>query len=160
MGADQRREQTRDYRLGSLPLRRRGSVLVVDGYAASLRVERGRLQVRSGSGRNVTEQAFSRTDGLSRVLMLGRAGSVSLAAMGWLADLGIGLAFVDRDGRTLAVSGQPGRDEPRLRRAQALAADNSTGTLVHARLHIHAESHHPSPGRSRRGPRFDPPTSA
>jgi CRISPR-associated endonuclease Cas1 len=127
---DSRREQTRDYRLGPLPMRRRGDVLVVDGYTTSLRVERGRLVVRSGSGRQITEQTVSRTDGLARVVVLGRAGTLSLAALGWLADLGVAVICLDRDGRTLAISGQPGRDEPRLRRAQALAADNQTGTEI------------------------------
>jgi CRISPR-associated endonuclease Cas1 len=127
MAADRHREQTRDYRLGPLPLRRRGDVLVIDGYATSLRVTRGRLAVRSGSGRQVSERTLSRTDGLARVVVLGRAGTVSLAALGWLADLGVAVVCLDRDGRTLAVSGQPGRDEPRLRRAQALAADNEVG---------------------------------
>ncbi len=130
MAADQRREQTRDYRLGPLPLRRRGSVLVVDGYATTLRVTRGRLHVRSGSGPQVTEQAFTRTDGLARLVVLGRAGTLTLAALGWLADLGIPVICLDRDGRTLAISGQLGRDEPKLRRAQALAADNTTGATI------------------------------
>jgi CRISPR-associated endonuclease Cas1 len=105
-------------------------VLIVDGYATSLRIERSRLVVRSGSGRTVGEQTFSRTDGLARLVLFGRAGIVSLAAFGWLADLGVGVICLDRDGRTLAVSGQPGRDEPKLRRAQALAADNEIGSAI------------------------------
>ena len=128
--AMRRAEQARDYRLGPAPLRRRGAVLVVDGYATSLRVERGRLVVRFGSGRQINEQTLGRTDGLSRVLVLGRAGTFTLAALGWLADLGVGVICLDRDGRTLAVSGQLGVDEPRLRRAQALAAGSELGLAV------------------------------
>jgi CRISPR/Cas system-associated endonuclease Cas1 len=123
-------EQTREYRLGPLPLRRRGHVLSVDGYATTLTVRRGRLVIRSGSGQNATERVFTRTDGLARLVVLGRAGTISLAALGWLADLGVPVICLDRDGRTLAISGQPGRDEPKLRRAQALAADNTAGTAI------------------------------
>jgi CRISPR-associated endonuclease Cas1 len=136
---DQRREQARDYRLGPLPLRRRGRgrVLVVDGYATSLRIDRGRLRVRSGAGRTISEQTISRTDGLARVVVLGRAGTISLAALGWLADLGIAVICLDRDGRTLAISGQLGADEPRLRRAQALAADSTLGVKIAKTLLTH-----------------------
>jgi CRISPR-associated endonuclease Cas1 len=129
-----RREQSRDHRLGPLPIRRRGHVLVVDGYATTLTVRRSRLVIRTGSGPNATEQVFTRTDGLARLVVLGRAGTISLAALGWLADLGVPVICLDRDGRTLAISGQLGRDEPKLRRAQALAADNTTGTAIARRL--------------------------
>jgi CRISPR-associated endonuclease Cas1 len=125
-----RREQSRDHRLGPLPIRRRGHVFVVDSYATTLTVRRGRLVIRTGTGPNATEQAFTRTDSLSRLVVLGRAGTISLAALGWLADLGVPVICLDRDGRTLAISGQLGRDEPKLRRAQALAANTTTGTTI------------------------------
>jgi CRISPR-associated endonuclease Cas1 len=128
--ATTRREQEHDYRLGPLPLRKRGAILVVDGFATSLRVERGRLIVRSGSGRHVTEAAFSRTDPLARIVLVGRAGVLSLAALGWAADLGVAILFLDRDGRTLAVSGQLGLDDARVRRAQALAAESPVGVEI------------------------------
>jgi CRISPR-associated endonuclease Cas1 len=128
--AKARREQERDYRLGPLPLRKRGDVLVVEGFATSLRIAHGRLVVQSGSGRQVSKAAFSRTSGISRIVVIGRAGTTSLAALGWLADLGIGLVCLDRDGRTLAVSGQFGLDDARLRRAQALSAEQPVGVQI------------------------------
>ena len=36
-----KKERTREYQASAAPLRRKGKVLVVDGYGVSLRVERG-----------------------------------------------------------------------------------------------------------------------
>src|SRR5262249_12190553 len=52
-----------------------------------------------------------------------------LEAIRWLTDLGIPYQQIDRDGRVLLVS-IPTADDARLRRAQALAADNETGLEV------------------------------
>jgi CRISPR-associated endonuclease Cas1 len=130
-GVDYRHEQHRDYGLGSAPLRRRGRVVVVSGFATRLWVERGRLWVRSGSGRAISEESFGRAGhGLARLVVVGRAASMSTAAIGWCNDAGIGVVFLDRDGRQLAISGDLGVDHAALRRAQARAVETPVGVEI------------------------------
>lgn len=62
-------------------------------------------------------------------MILSDTGNVSLEALRWLADVGIRLVQLDRDGRVL-LSTPPGPDDARLRRAQALARDSETGLTV------------------------------
>jgi CRISPR-associated endonuclease Cas1 len=125
------REVERDH--GTVPtvLRRRGNVLVVDGFGASLQVERGRLIVLDGAGRERRERSFSRAGrSIARVVVLGGTGSISLGALRWLADQGIPLLALDRESRLLCVSVPPSSGDARLRRAQALAATNEVGLGV------------------------------
>jgi CRISPR-associated endonuclease Cas1 len=128
--ATARPEQARDYRQPPPPLRRRGEVCVAEGFGLSVTVQRGRLVVRDGSGRDRRERVYGRVRcRLARVVVLGAAGSLSLAAVRWLADLGIPLVHLDRDGRLLASSAASLADA-RVRRAQALAITNPTGLHV------------------------------
>ena len=69
-----------------------------------------------------------------RVVVLGHTGSITFDALRWLADVGIRFIQLDPDGRLLAASAEFGRDDPRLRRAQALAIDTPTGDDVARRL--------------------------
>jgi CRISPR-associated endonuclease Cas1 len=121
------RERSRDYQQPLPPLRRRGRVVVVDGYGVSLSIQRGRLVVRAGSGRDRRERVFSRVrHDLARVVILGSEGSLSLATVRWLADLGVPLIQVDRDGRLLTCSVFEAA-HAQLRRAQAFAVANEAG---------------------------------
>ena len=121
-------ERARDYRQPPAPLRRRGQVCVVDGYGIRIAVERGRLLVSDGSGRERREQSFSRVrPNLARIVILGSSGTVSLAAVRWLADLGVPLVQLDRDGQLLLCSAVNTADDARLRRAQAFALTNDAG---------------------------------
>lgn len=105
-----------------------GAVCVVQGYASRLFVERGVLVVRDGIGRAPRERVFGRaTHGLTRLVLLGSSGTLSLAALTWLADVGIAFVHLALDGRVLATSAGLGLDDPRLRRAQALAWGTPTG---------------------------------
>jgi CRISPR-associated endonuclease Cas1 len=125
-----RREQERDHRQPPAQLRKRGAVCVVDGYGSRVAVEKGQLLISDGSGRQRRERRYARTDlKLSRVVVLGSAGSLSLAAIRWLADLGVPLIHIDRDGRLLATA-TPEAAHAQLRRAQALALFNSSGLAV------------------------------
>ncbi len=56
-----------------------------------------------------------------RLVVIGSDGSVSLAAIRWLADQGVGFSMLDRDGTVLATTGPVRPSDARLRRAQALA---------------------------------------
>jgi CRISPR-associated endonuclease Cas1 len=111
--------------------RRRGHALIVSGYGVRIHVSRGRLVVSDGIGDDRREQAYPRVgQNISRVVMLAQDGSISLAAVRWLAGVGIPYLHLDRDGRLLAESAQVRLDDPRLRRAQALAGTSPAGVAV------------------------------
>lgn len=108
----------------------RGGTCVVEGYGVRVYVRHSRLHVSDGFGRNRRERVYSRMNpGVARLVVLGFAGSVTLEAIRWLADLGIGFAHIDMDGRLLLTS-TPGSENARLRRAQALATLNTTGAEI------------------------------
>jgi CRISPR-associated endonuclease Cas1 len=71
------------------------------------------------------------THGLSRLVVVGATGSVSLAAMRWCKGVGIGMVVIDpSDGSLLVTSGACAVDDGRLRRSQALAPVTETGLIV------------------------------
>jgi CRISPR-associated endonuclease Cas1 len=124
-------ERARDYGQKPTPLRRRGEVCIVQGHGVRITVEHGLLAVSDGAGRNRRQRRYSRTEhGLARLVVIGSAGSVSLEALRWLADVGIGFAHFDRDGRLLTHSAEQGVDDARLRRAQALAIVTPSGIAL------------------------------
>ncbi len=113
-----------------LPISKSG-VCVADGYGIRLRVERGRLVVSDGFGPQRREGRFARaTSGLRRLVLLGHTGFVTLGAIRWLADVGVGWSHLDPDGRVLATSAGYGVDHPPLRRAQALAYGTPAGNAI------------------------------
>jgi CRISPR-associated protein Cas1 len=113
---------------------RRGGVCVADGFGVKIFVNQGRLVVEDGIGRNRRRRVYARAShGLARIVMLGREGFITFGALRWLADLGIPLSHLDRDGRILACSTTAGGDG-RLRRLQAAAAGTSTGVDLTRRL--------------------------
>jgi CRISPR-associated endonuclease Cas1 len=123
-------ERSRDWNQPPTPPRKRGEIVVVDGFGVRVRVERGRLVVEDGAGRNRQTRRFSRAGArLERLVVLGGSGSLSLEALRWLQDAGAGLLCVDRDGRLLCTSNST-RSEAKLRRAQALAPFNASGLQV------------------------------
>ena len=110
-------------------------VCVVDGYGIEVKVERGHLIIADGIGPLRRRSRFSRaTSRLRRLVLIGHTGFVTLDAMRWLADVGVSFVQLDPDGRLLVASGGLGRDDPRLRRAQALAIDTAVGQDVARRL--------------------------
>ena len=109
----------------------KSGVCVVDGYGIRLRVERGRLVISDGVGPHRRESRFARaTVDFRRLVLLGHTGFVTLDALRWLADVGVGFLHLDPDGRILATSANFGLDDPRLRRAQALAWNTRTGLAI------------------------------
>lgn len=119
-------------KLTSTPLAiSKSGVCVVDGYGISLRIERGRLVISDGIGAHRRESRFARaTIDFRRLVVLGHTGFITLDALRWLADVGIGFIHLDPDGRILATSANFGLDDPRLRRAQAPAWNTPTGIGV------------------------------
>ena len=108
--------------------RRRSHPLIVAGYGVRVRVDHGQLVVSDGIGDQRREVAYPRVGGnIGRVVVLAQDGSVTLAAVRWLAGLGIPYLQLDRDGKLLACSARAGVDDARLRRAQAIAGTSPTG---------------------------------
>jgi CRISPR-associated endonuclease Cas1 len=106
-------------------------VIVVDGYGAQVHVHHGRLVIRDGVGRQRRERVYARaTADFDRVVLLARSGYVSIEALAWLRDLGIGMAQLDSHGRLVLCSTSLGYNDARLRRAQALAASREVGLEI------------------------------
>jgi CRISPR-associated protein Cas1 len=105
--------------------------VIVEGFGVSVRIERGRLLLRDGFGRSRRERSYSRVQAreISRLVILGHGGTISLESIGWLANLGIPLLHVDPAGRVLTTSSANSADA-RLRRAQALAPTNENGLEI------------------------------
>jgi CRISPR-associated protein Cas1 len=105
------------------------NVAVIDGYGVRVSVDRGHLQLRDGVAEVTRDRHYAKaTHGLSRVTVLASTGDLSIAALKWCAGAGVGLVVIDPfDGRILATSAHTQNDDPRLRRAQALALDSGVG---------------------------------
>ena len=108
------------------------SVAVVDGYGLRVEVERGHLELADGLGEHRRVRRYAKaTHGLSRLVIIGSTGFVSLKAMRWCASTGVGLVVLDpSDGSVLTTSGFCAVDDGRLRRSQALAPITDTGLAV------------------------------
>lgn len=111
-------------------LERARGVVVVDGIGIRLNVRNGELRISDGVGRFRRERSFSRVDPPKRVVVVGRAGAISLESLGWLHSVNAGFLHLDRDGDIVAASVPDGRNDVRIRRAQALAAESPTGVEV------------------------------
>jgi CRISPR-associated endonuclease Cas1 len=102
----------------------KAGVCIADGFGIRVFVRRRHLVVEDGIGRHRRTRVFARaTAGIKRLVVHGHEGFISLEAIRWLADLGIAFIQIDRDGRLVASFAPLGNDDPRLRRAQALAFD-------------------------------------
>src|SRR5262245_18467847 len=66
---------------------------------------------------------------MRRVVVLG-TGVVTLDALERLAGIGAGLVHLRCDGQLVTASANLGLDDPRIRRAQALALGNETGAVI------------------------------
>jgi CRISPR-associated endonuclease Cas1 len=114
---------------------------VASGFGLKLFVERGHLVVHDGIGRQRRTVRFNRaTSRLRRLVVLGHSGYVTLEALRWLRDVGAAFVHIDRDGKLVASTSGYGRDDARLRRAQALATTNGIGLelvreLIQQKLH-------------------------
>jgi len=84
-------------------------------------VERGHLVLEDGIGERMRTRFPRVRHGLRRLVVIGSDGSVSLAAIRWLADQDAAFVMLDRDGTVLATTGPVRPSDARLRRAQALA---------------------------------------
>jgi CRISPR-associated endonuclease Cas1 len=104
------------------PIRPSHGVVILYGYGVVVRVDRGHLVVEDGICANRRKSRFPRVGhGLRRLVVIGNDGTISLAALRWLADQGSAFAMLDRQGKVLMTAGPVCPSDARLRRAQALA---------------------------------------
>jgi CRISPR-associated endonuclease Cas1 len=97
-------------------------VCVADGFGVRVVVERGALEVHDGIGPHRRTRRYDRaTHGLRRLVILNAAGIVSLDALRWCANLGVGVVVFGPDGSAELTSTPRMTDDARLRRTQALA---------------------------------------
>jgi CRISPR/Cas system-associated endonuclease Cas1 len=114
--------------LNSVP---RHGILTLVGYGISVTVDKGHLIVKDGIG---AERYLYRLPKighrLKRLVIVGSDGLLTLAALKWLRDQDVSLAFLERNGRVLSVVGPAGSSEAKLRRAQSIAISNGVGLEI------------------------------
>jgi CRISPR-associated endonuclease Cas1 len=94
-----------------------------------MRVDRGHLILEDGVGPTRRYGRFARVrHGIRRIVAIGSDGSVSLAALRWLADQNAAFVMLERNGKVLATTGPVSPSDVRLRRAQSLA--HETGIAI------------------------------
>lgn len=97
------------------------------GYGVRVRVDKGHLIMEDGVGPDRRYCRLPRVGhGLKRLIVIASDGTVSLAALRWLADQDATLTMLDRDGKVLAITGPVRSYDARLRRAQSMALYNGT----------------------------------
>jgi CRISPR-associated endonuclease Cas1 len=103
-------------------------VCVIDGMGLRLTVDRGALVVEDGMGEHRRTRRFDKaTHGLSRLVVLGTTGCVTLDALTWCRRLGVGIVVLAPDGIPTLTSTPRQTDDARLRRMLALAPDLPVG---------------------------------
>lgn len=94
----------------------------------NVRVNHGQLILKAGAFDNQAEISLTKgTSKLTRLVVIGNSGTVSLAALCWLNDIKAGFVQIGDDDSVIVSSVCPGPDNPRLRRAQATARDTNHG---------------------------------
>ena len=109
----------------------RNGVCVVDGYGVQVRVRNRCLSVSDGIGRFRRQRSFAKAlVAIRRLVVISHEGAITLEALRWLTDAGIAFLQIDRDGEVIAASANYGLNDPRLRRALALAPYNRSGLEI------------------------------
>jgi CRISPR-associated endonuclease Cas1 len=109
----------------------RHGIVTLYGYGIDVRVDRGHLSLKDGIGRDRREMRFPRVGhSLRRLVVIGSDGTISLAALRWLADQDAAFVMLDRDGSVLATTGPVPPSDARLRRVQALAHQSGAALRI------------------------------
>jgi CRISPR-associated protein Cas1 len=113
----------------------RGGVITLYGYGIDVRVDRGHLVISDGIAGDRRQARLPRVNhGLRRLVVIGNDGSVSLAAIRWLADQGASLTVLERDGKVLVTTGPVSASDARMRRAQACANHSEAAVFISREL--------------------------
>ena len=110
-------------------------VVVVDGCGARVAMRHGHLVIDDGVGRYRRTRRYNRATGdLRRIVILARDGYVTLDALSWCRSMKAAVIVIDPfDATLLLASAADGVDDPRLRRAQAIAGstdDHPVGLAI------------------------------
>src|SRR5438552_15378794 len=106
-------------------------VLSLSGYGVRIAVERGHLVVEDGIGSDRRRGTFSRLDrDLTRVVVIGHAGTISLDAIRWLHGVGVPLVHLNPDGTVYLVTSPTAPSAPALRRNHARAQESAAGLEI------------------------------
>jgi CRISPR-associated endonuclease Cas1 len=109
----------------------RNGIIVAHGYGLKIRGDRQHLIIEDGTGPHRRIRRLHRvTSRLTRLILNGHTGYITLDALRWIHDIGAALLHIDADGQLLTTSTRSGPDLAPLRRAQALAPNNSTGLEI------------------------------
>jgi len=103
-------------------------VVVADGFGVRVSVHSGALVVVDGVGEHRRERHYAKVSAPARLIVTGD-GVLSTEALAWCRAQGSAVVVLHGGGVLLAGS-PPGRDDARLRRAQALAAGTPVGLSV------------------------------
>jgi CRISPR-associated endonuclease Cas1 len=113
------------------PITPHRGVVTLFGYGSRLSVERGHLILEDRIGPRRRYGRFARVrHGIKRVVAIGSDGSVSLAALRWLADQDAAFVMLERDGKVLATTGPVKPSDARLRRSQSLAHESGIALKI------------------------------
>jgi CRISPR-associated endonuclease Cas1 len=97
-------------------------VLTIHGFGLHVRMQSGHLEIEDGVGMDRRKIRLARVGhNLRRLVCVSDDGTISLAALRWLAEQKAAFVMLQRDGRVLSVCGPASPSQARLRRAQALA---------------------------------------
>jgi CRISPR-associated protein Cas1 len=127
-------------------LRNDRSVLILAGYGAALRVERGALVVKEGFTYHpqtpVTHVLHPAMHHVGRIVCLDCRGAVSFDAVRWCASQHVAVSLLDRHGQLVSELAPPTSADVALRRAQySLTAQqraNVAAALLRAKLQAQA----------------------
>jgi CRISPR-associated protein Cas1 len=123
----------------------KNGVLTLSGNNASIRIDGGALVVSDGPSpvapdhcgvaptiaqRMVTHRFRRAGCQISRIVVTRPDGFITFAAIKWLHGVDICLVQLDWDGTVLLSTAPAGSDQPALRRAQVLAAQNGIGLAI------------------------------
>lgn len=103
-------------------------VVVADGFDVRVTVGYGALVVRDGVAEHVRERRYSKVTAPERLVITGE-GIASTEALAWCKAQGTAVVVL-RAGDVLLGASPPGRDDGRIRRAQALAMGSPAGLAV------------------------------
>ncbi|MHB1582508.1 MAG: CRISPR-associated endonuclease Cas1 [Acidimicrobiales bacterium] len=103
-------------------------VVVVDGFDVRVTVRYGALTVRDGVAEHARERRYSKVTAPERLVVMGE-GILSTEALAWCRAQGTAVVVL-RAGDVLLGASPPGRDDARIRRAQALAMGSVAGLAV------------------------------
>ena len=95
-------------------------VVVADGFGVRVVVEHGALVLTDGVGEHRRERRFGKVAAPERVVVAGD-GMLTTGSLSWCKAQGVAFVVLAA-GDVLLSESPPGRNDPRIRRAQALAA--------------------------------------